>query len=263
MTNPVQSNGTEVVLKVEDLHKSFGDLDVLKGVSFDLEQGKVLSVIGASGSGKSTLLKCLNYLEVPKSGSIYLSGKPLGFRLDAAGNRKSDSPRNINLMRREIGMVFQHFNLWPHMTALQNIIEAPVHVKKMSKAEATDLATGYLEKVNLIDKKNEYPARLSGGQQQRVAIARALAMQPKVMMFDEATSSLDPELIGEVLQVMETLAKDGTTMIVVTHEIGFAREASSRVIFLDEGAINEEGTPAELLDHPKSERLKQFLSKVL
>ena len=251
------------VIRVVDLHKSFGDLEVLKGVSFAVQKSEVFSVIGASGSGKSTMLQCMNHLEVPTSGEVYVAGQGMGFRIDARGNKRPDSAHNINLLRRDIGMVFQQFNLWPHMTALQNIIEAPVHVKKMPKKEAIDLATSFLEKVNLLDKKDEYPARLSGGQQQRVAIARALTMQPKVMMFDEPTSSLDPELIGEVLEVMETLGKEGMTMIVVTHEMGFAREASDRVLFLNDGTIEEEGPPDKLLNHPDSERLQQFLSKVL
>jgi len=250
------------VVEVVDLHKSFGALEVLKGVSFDVQEGDVLSVIGASGSGKSTLLRCLNHLEQPTSGEIYIAGEPMGFRI-SKGRRRADSQANISRMRMEIGMVFQQFNLWPHMTVLGNVMEAPERVRGLSAAEAREVAIFFLDKVGLLDKRDEYPARLSGGQQQRVAIARALAMRPKVMLFDEATSSLDPELTGEVLDVMRALADDGMTMMVVTHEMGFAREVSDRVIFLHNGLIEEEGPPAELFERPRSERLRQFLSKIL
>jgi len=235
---------------------------VLKGISFTVRQGDVLSVIGASGSGKSTLLRCINLLEQPTSGDVYVAGKPMGFRLDEHGRRQPDSLRNVGRLRTEIGMVFQQFNLWPHMTVLGNVMEAPLRVRKLPKAQARRIALDYLRRVDLLDKQDEYPARLSGGQQQRVAIARALAMQPALMLFDEATSSLDPELTAEVLAVMRDLARDGMTMIVVTHEMGFAREVSTRVMFLHDGLIDEEGEPDRVFGSPRSERCRQFLSKV-
>ena len=248
-------------IRIADIHKSFGPLEVLRGVSFDVHRGSVVSVIGASGSGKSTLLRCVNYLEPPDSGEIYIDGEPLGTRVDARGKSRPRSLSEINAMRRELGVVFQQFNLWPHMTVLGNVIEAPIRVRKVPRKEAIAYGEECLRRVKLIDKTGEYPARLSGGQQQRAAIARALAMRPKAMLFDEATSSLDPELTDEVLSVMRELAADGTTMIVVTHEMGFAREVSDRVIFLHQGVIEEEGSPAEIFGAPKSERLRQFLSK--
>ncbi len=252
-----------IVVEVVDLHKSFGSLQVLNGISFRMRKGDVLSVIGASGSGKSTLLRCLNNLERPTSGEIYIDGRPMGFRIDSQGRRVADSLRNINRLRQDIGMLFQQFNLWPHMTVLENVIEAPVHVRKIPVAEAATAAEGFLDKVDLLDKRDEYPARLSGGQQQRVAIARALAMNPKVMMFDEPTSSLDPELTGEVLDVMKTLVKEGMTMIVVTHEMGFAREASDRILFLHDGRIEEDGPPDRVFSNPASDRCRAFLAKIL
>lgn len=263
MSDRIPSIKDEVIVKVVDLHKSFGDLEVLRGISFEMLKGDVLSIIGASGSGKSTLLRCINNLEQPTSGEVYICGGPMGFRINKHGHRHHESQRNISKLRMEIGMVFQQFNLWPHLTALGNIMEAPVRVRKLGVAEARDIAMYLLKKVNLVDKKDEYPARLSGGQQQRVAIARALAMKPKVLMFDEPTSSLDPELIGEVLEVMLSLAKEGSTMIVVTHEMGFAREASRRILFLHNGLIEEQGTPKQLLTNPRSKRCREFLSKVL
>src|SRR3954470_6969419 len=248
-------------IRIAGIHKSFGPLAVLRGVSFDVHRGSVVSVIGASGSGKSTLLRCVNHLDPPDAGEIYIEGEPLGSRVDARGQRRPRSLAEINAMRRELGVVFQQFNLWPHMTVLGNVIEAPIRVRKLPRKEAVAYGEECLRRVRLIDKAGEYPARLSGGQQQRAAIARALAMRPKAMMFDEATSSLDPELTDEVLSVMRELAADGTTMIVVTHEMSFAREISDRVIFLHAGMIEEEGQPAQLFDAPKSERLRQFLSK--
>jgi ABC-type histidine transport system ATPase subunit len=253
----------DVVVDVRDLHKSFGTLTVLDGISFEVRQGDVLSVIGASGSGKSTLLRCINLLEQPTSGEIRLAGAPMGFRVDERGQRHPDSLRNINRMRMEVGMVFQQFNLWPHMTVLGNVAEAPRRVRKLASERARQVALDYLARVGLLDKQDEYPARLSGGQQQRVAIARALAMQPRLMLFDEATSSLDPELTGEVLAVMRGLARDGMTMIVVTHEMAFAREVSTRVMFLHEGRIEEDGPPDRVFTDPRSERCRQFLSKAL
>jgi ABC-type histidine transport system ATPase subunit len=251
------------IIRVVELRKSFGPLEVLRGITFDVREGSVFTIIGASGSGKSTLLRCLNHLEQPTSGEVYLDGKPIGFHIEADGRRKPDTAAHINRMRAELGMVFQQFNLWPHMTALENVIEAPLRVKRLARKEAVELGRRFLRKVNLLDKETEYPARLSGGQQQRVAIARALAMQPKVMLFDEATSALDPELTDEVLEVMRALAKEGTTMLVVTHEMGFAREVSDRVIFLHNGQIEEDGPPAGVFSAPASERCRQFLSKVL
>jgi octopine/nopaline transport system ATP-binding protein len=250
-------------IRVVDVHKKFGALEVLKGVSFDVHRANVVSMIGASGSGKSTLLRCINYLEVPSAGAIFIDGESLGFREDRTGRRTPRPLREINRMRRDLGVVFQQFNLWPHMTVLGNIVEAPIRVLGMSRKDAVRVADECLRRVRLVDKANEYPARLSGGQQQRAAIARALAMRPKVMLFDEPTSSLDPELTDEVLNVMRELAEAGTTMIVVTHEIGFAREVSDRVLFLHDGSIEEDGHPNEVFTTPRSERCRQFLPKHL
>ncbi|ATY85927.1 peptide ABC transporter ATP-binding protein [Kyrpidia spormannii] len=240
------------MIHVRDLHKRFGDLEVLKGVNCDVREQEVVCVIGPSGSGKSTFLRCLNGLETVTSGEVVIDGI-----------RVSDPKCDINAVRREVGMVFQRFNLFPHMTALENIILAPMKVRKVPREEAMDQARALLAKVGLSDKADAYPEQLSGGQQQRVAIARALAMKPKVMLFDEPTSALDPEMVGEVLAVMKDLAKEGMTMIVVTHEMGFAREVSDRVLFMDEGIIMEEGDPAQLFGAPQSERTRAFLSKVL
>jgi ABC-type histidine transport system ATPase subunit len=251
------------IVQVRDVHKRFADLEVIRGISFDLQAGQCLSVIGASGSGKSTLLRCLNHLEQPSAGEVWIAGRPMGFRIGADGRRMPDSLHSINLLRQDIGMVFQQFNLWPHMNVLQNITEAPVRVRGQTLDGAIAAAEELLRKVDLLDKRDEYPARLSGGQQQRVAIARALAMNPLVMMFDEPTSSLDPELTGEVLDVMGTLASEGMTMIVVTHEMGFARRVSDRVIFLHDGRIEEDGPPRRVMDSPSSERCRAFLSRIL
>ncbi|HZQ60285.1 MAG TPA: amino acid ABC transporter ATP-binding protein [Casimicrobiaceae bacterium] len=250
-------------IQVLDVHKRFGSLEVLKGVSFAVHRGNVVSMIGASGSGKSTLLRCINHLEVPTAGDILIDGESLCWHVDAGGNRKPRPLSQINRIRRDLGIVFQQFNLWPHMTVLGNVIEAPQRVRGMSRKAAVELGQACLKRVHLGDKADEYPARLSGGQQQRVAIARALAMQPKVMLFDEPTSSLDPELTDEVLAVMRELADDGTTMIVVTHEIGFARDVSDQVMFLHNGLIEEQGPPAQIFGAPRSERLRQFVSKRL
>ncbi|GAB6153307.1 amino acid ABC transporter ATP-binding protein [Desulfosporosinus burensis] len=236
---------------VKNLHKYFGKLEVLKGIDCHIREKEVVVVIGPSGSGKSTFLRCLNKLEEPTSGEIIVDGIPL------------NSEVNVNAIRREVGMVFQRFNLFPHMTAIQNIILAQEVVRKTSKAEARKIGLELLEKVGLSDKADEYPDRLSGGQQQRVAIARALAMKPKIMLFDETTSALDPEMVGEVLAVMKDLAREGMTMVVVTHEMGFAREVGDRVIFMDEGIIMEEGEPNEVFEHPKNPRTQAFLSKIL
>ena len=239
------------MIQMRDVHKYFGKLHVLKGISMDVEEGEVVVIVGPSGSGKSTVLRCMNYLEVPTKGEIVVDGMSL----------EEDS--NINTVRTEVGMVFQRFNLFPHKTVLQNITLAPINVRKMSEKEAEHIALDLLKKVGLSDKAYAYPEQLSGGQQQRVAIARALAMKPKVMLFDEPTSALDPEMVHEVLDVMKQLAHEGMTMVVVTHEMGFAKEVGSRVMFCDEGLIVEEGTPSELFSNPKNDRLKNFLSKIL
>lgn len=247
------------IIRIEHLKKSFGTLEVLKDISMTVRKGEVVAILGPSGSGKSTLLRCLNYLEQPSSGHIFFRGELLG-------QERADGPvseRKLNSQRAGIGMVFQRFNLFPHMTVLQNVTEAPVHVKGVDRAVATAKAEELLRRVGLYEKRGEYPPRLSGGQQQRVAIARALAMDPHLMLFDEATSALDPELVGEVLAVIQDLAKEGMTMCVVTHEIGFAREVASRVIFMDGGYIVEEGTPADVIDRPKHARTQDFLRKVL
>jgi len=247
-------------LIAEDIHKSFGSLEVLKGLSVTAETGDVISIIGSSGSGKSTFLRCINFLEIPDRGRIVLDGEEIQVRTDRAGRMVGVNRKQVDRLRSQLGMVFQGFNLWAHMTVLQNIIEGPTQVLKRNKAEARDDAMALLDKVGLKDKHENYPSQLSGGQQQRVAIARALAMQPKVLLFDEPTSALDPELVGEVLRVMQDLAQEGRTMIVVTHEMGFAREVSNRAVFLHEGRIEEEGPPSELFGAPKSERLQQFLA---
>ncbi|EAX46869.1 ABC transporter related [Thermosinus carboxydivorans Nor1] len=239
------------MISIKNVHKKFGNLHVLKGVNAHVNEQEVVVIIGPSGSGKSTLLRCINYLEQPTEGEIIVDGIPL------------NSEVNINKVREEVGMVFQRFNLFPHMTVLDNITLAPTVVRKMPRAEAEKIAMDLLAKVGLSDKAHAYPEQLSGGQQQRVAIARALAMRPKVMLFDEPTSALDPEMIKEVLDVMKTLANEGMTMVVVTHEMGFAREVGDRVIFMDEGRIIEEGTPEELFTNAKEERTRSFLSKIL
>ncbi|AEA46903.1 amino acid ABC transporter ATP-binding protein [Archaeoglobus veneficus] len=240
------------LLKIINLHKRFGDLHVLKGINMEVEKGEVVVIIGPSGSGKSTLLRCINRLEEPTEGKIILDDIEVT-------NPKAD----LNRIRQRIGMVFQQFNLFPHLTALQNVTLAPIKVKKMPKEEAEELGMRLLEKVGLADKADYYPSQLSGGQQQRVAIARALAMNPEVMLFDEVTSALDPELVKEVLDVMKQLAKDGMTMLVVTHEMGFAREVGDRVIFMDQGVIIEEGKPEQIFTNPQHERTRKFLSMIL
>ena len=238
------------MIDIENLHKSFGDAHILKGIDLHIKEKEVVVIIGPSGSGKSTLLRCINYLERPTSGTVSVDGIILG------------SEANINDVRKEVGMVFQRFNLFPHMTALENVMEAPVHVKHMDKKEARELAIQELNRVGMGERLDYYPAQLSGGQQQRVAIARALAMKPEIMLFDEPTSALDPELVGEVLNVMLDLAKEGMTMVVVTHEIGFAREVADQIVFMDGGVVVEQGGP-EIIDHPKESRFKDFLQHVL
>ncbi|WP_306296582.1 amino acid ABC transporter ATP-binding protein [Candidatus Entotheonella palauensis] len=254
---------SDPIIRVENLHKRFGDLEVLKGINLEVDRGDVVCIIGASGSGKSTFLRCVNFLEEPSQGKIYIEGQLMGFKELPGGELVKDSQTNINRMRAEIGMVFQLFNLWPHKTVLGNVIEAPMVVRKQSRDEAVAIGEELLDKVGILEKKDEFPSRLSGGQQQRVAIARALAMNPQIMMFDEATSALDPELVGEVLEVMRQLASEGMTMLVVTHEMGFAREVSDRVIFLHNGQVEEDTTPEAIFSAPKSDRTRQFLRKVL
>ena len=240
------------MIKVENLHKYFGELEVLKGVNADIKKGEVVCVIGPSGSGKSTFLRCINLLEMPTKGEIFIDGIPV-----------IENIKNIDSLRTRVGMVFQQFNLFPNMSVLDNITLAPIKVLKMNKSDAEAKAKELLERVGLAEKADTYPNRLSGGQKQRVAIARALAMNPEVMLFDEPTSALDPELVGEVLEVMKQLADSGMTMVVVTHEMGFAREVSDRVLFMEEGIIYEEGTPEEIFGSPQKPRTKDFLSKVL
>jgi len=246
-------------LEVQDLHKSYGSHEVLKGVSLQARAGDVTSIIGSSGSGKSTFLRCINLLEQPSSGSIVLDGEPLRLVNSRQGGLKAADPHQLQRMRSRLSMVFQHFNLWSHMNALENVMEAPVHVLGMSKSEAREKAGYYLNKVGVAHRMNAWPAHMSGGEQQRVAIARALAMEPQVMLFDEPTSALDPELVGDVLKVMQDLAQKGRTMVVVTHEMGFAREVSNQLVFLHQGVVEECGEPRKVLANPQSERLQQFL----
>lgn len=250
------------MIRIEDLGKRFGELEVLGRINLSITKSEVVSIIGASGSGKSTLLRCINFLETPTSGYVYIDGEPLGFRLTKDGKRVRDRESNIDRVRRKTGMVFQSFNLWPHKTVLENIIEAPRIVLGIDSREATTKAEDLLARVGMASKRNEYPDRLSGGQKQRVAIARALAMEPQVMLFDEATSALDPELVGEVLEVMKKLAVDGMTMVIVTHEMSFAKEVSDRVAFLEKGAILEMGTPSEIFSNPSEERTREFLRRI-
>ena len=256
-------NDTEAALSVRDLFKSFGQNDVLSGISVSAHKGDVISVLGASGSGKSTLLRCVNFLETPDSGRISVCGEEVLMKKNRNGQNLPLDRKQVERIRTKLAMVFQQFNLWSHMTILENVIEAPVHVLKMPRRDATDKARAYLDKVGIADKCDAYPIHLSGGQQQRAAIARALAMEPEVMLFDEPTSALDPELVGEVLQVMRNLAEEGRTMIVVTHEMGFAREVSNRTIFLHEGHLEEDGPPAQVFESPKSERFRQFIMTTL
>lgn len=253
----------EPVIQALEVHKAFGELDILKGVTLEVRRGEVVVLIGASGSGKTTFIRCLNHLEDIQGGTIRVNGELMGFRERPDGSRVRDSERNIARRRRDIGMVFQRFNLFPHMTVLENIIEAPIQVLGVARAAAVEQARALLARVRLSDKADHYPAQLSGGQQQRVAIARALAMKPQAMLFDEPTSALDPETVGEVLQVMKELAEDGMTMVVVTHEMGFAREVADRVVVLHQGELIEEGPPAQVFGNPTHPRTREFLSRVL
>ncbi|PWU60482.1 ectoine/hydroxyectoine ABC transporter ATP-binding protein EhuA [Micromonospora globispora] len=258
----VPTAGSGLMVRAEQVHKSFGSLEVLKGIDLEVRSGEVCCLLGPSGSGKSTFLRCINHLEKINAGRIWVDGDLIGYR-EHGGKLHELREKEVAAQRRSIGMVFQRFNLFPHMTVLQNIVEAPVLLGREKKSAARDRAAALLERVGLGDKLRSYPGQLSGGQQQRVAIARALAMQPKLMLFDEPTSALDPELVGEVLDVMKDLARDGMTMIVVTHEIGFAREVGDSLVFMDDGVVVESGNPREVIANPRHERTKAFLAKVL
>ncbi|MCK5818301.1 MAG: ATP-binding cassette domain-containing protein [Psychromonas sp.] len=253
---------TQVALSIKNLHKFYADNEVLKGINLEANKGDVISILGASGSGKSTLLRCINLLEKPSSGEIRISGELIKMRYDKIRGSVPVSIKQVQRIRSRLAMVFQNFNLWSHMTVLENIIEAPIHVLGIGKKEAVASAKTILKRVGLYKCKNMYPGKLSGGQQQRVAIARALAVEPDVMLFDEPTSSLDPELVGEVLNLIRDLAEEGRTMLVVTHEMSFARNVSNRVIFLHQGLIEEDGKPEQVFQNPSSERFKQFISSV-
>jgi ABC-type polar amino acid transport system ATPase subunit len=253
----------EVVILVTSLHKRFGDLHVLKGIDAEVKKGEVLAIIGPSGSGKSTFLRCLNFLEEYDSGEVRFNGQLVGYRTAANSSRQRDSAKQIAAIRARMGMVFQNFNLFPHMTVLENVIEGPLIVQNINREEAIARARKLIARVGLTDKTNEYPSKLSGGQQQRAAIARALAMQPEVMLFDEPTSALDPELVGEVLEVMKSLAADGMTMIIVTHEMGFARDVANRVMVMDSGSIVEVDVPRNIFANPRQARTAEFLRRVL
>ncbi len=248
---------------VNDLHKSFGDLQVLKGISLTAHEHDVISILGSSGSGKSTFLRCINLLETPESGEVRVHGELIQMRKNRRGDVVAADRKQVERIRSQLAMVFQQFNLWAHMTVLENVIEAPVHVLGVNRAEAIERAEQVLQKVGMYERKDYYPAHLSGGQQQRAAIARALAMEPRALLFDEPTSALDPELVGEVLRVMRGLAEEGRTMLVVTHEMDFAREVSSQVMFMHEGLVEEYGPPAQVFERPSSERFKQFWSGML
>ncbi|AKX52160.1 ABC transporter ATP-binding protein [Thiopseudomonas alkaliphila] len=250
----------KLALDVRNLHKSYGDLEVLRGVSLTAEDGDVISILGSSGSGKSTFLRCLNLLENPNQGEIFFSGEPLKLKPNKQGQLVAADTQQINRMRSQIGFVFQNFNLWPHMTVLDNIIEAPRRVLGQSKAEAIEVAEALLAKVGIADKRHIYPNQLSGGQQQRAAIARTLAMQPKVILLDEPTSALDPEMVQEVLSVIRGLAEEGRTMLMVTHELNFARQVSNKIVFLHQGQVEEQGTPDQVFDNPQSVRCQEFMS---
>lgn len=249
-------------LKVNNLHKSFGAHKVINGVSMEAQKGEVIAILGASGSGKSTFLRCINLLETPNSGDVYLAGEKIRMKQNRRGETVPEDIRQVERMRTRLAMVFQGFNLWSHMTVIENVLEGPLYVQKTPKAEAREKALSLLAKVGLSDRADYYPAHLSGGQQQRVAIARALAMEPDVMLFDEPTSALDPELVGEVLSVMRDLAEEGRTMLVVTHEMGFARDVSTKTVFLHQGEVCEEGSPAELFANPQTPEFQAFLSRM-
>lgn len=253
----------EPALVVEDVHKSFGNVDVLKGISLVAREHEVVSILGSSGSGKSTFLRCINLLETPNVGKVYVQGELIRMRQRDGREAVPEDRQQVERIRSKLGMVFQQFNLWAHMTVMQNVIEAPVHVLKIPKAEAMERAEAVLHKVGMYERKDYYPAHLSGGQQQRAAIARALAMDPELMLFDEPTSALDPELVGEVLKVMRSLAEEGRTMLVVTHEMSFAKDVSNHVIFLHQGLVEESGEPEQVFNQPESKRFRQFLAGTL
>ena len=248
----------DIIVQADDIHKSFGTVEVLKGISLQAKTHDVISILGSSGSGKSTFLRCLNFLETPTSGTVTVHGEEIMVK-----NGKPQNARHMETIRARLGMVFQQFNLWTHRTSLENVMEGPIQVKRETRAEARDKAEAYLKRVGLEDRMHMYPSQLSGGQQQRVAIARALAMEPEAILFDEPTSALDPELVGEVLKVMKDLAAEGRTMIVVTHEMGFAREVSSEVVFLNEGRIAEQGPPGEMFADPKTDEFRRFIAKAM
>tara|TARA_B100001123_G_scaffold410144_1_gene504957 strand:- start:387 stop:1217 length:831 start_codon:yes stop_codon:yes gene_type:complete len=254
------NEGTPISLLVENICKRFGSLEVLRGISLTAYENDVITLLGASGSGKSTLLRCINLLETPDSGKVYVRGELIEMSTNRDGQAVPTNRRQVSRIRARLGMVFQQFNLWSHLTVLQNVIEAPIHVLGLQRREAIERAQELLEKVGLSDKLDYYPSHLSGGQEQRAAIARALAMEPDLILFDEPTSALDPELVGEVLKVIQNLASEGCTMLIVTHELNFARDVSSQTVFLDQGRIEEQGSPDNVLDNPQSERLKRFLS---
>jgi polar amino acid transport system ATP-binding protein len=265
MTTTTETAATaedDVVVRAIKVRKSFGDLEVLKGIDLEVHTGEVMCILGPSGSGKSTLLRCMNHLEKINGGEMWVNNELMGYRR-AHGKKYELRPRDVNRQRRDVGMVFQSFNLFPHMTILENVIEAPIRVQGQSRAKAVSNAHRLLEQVGLGDRTGYYPEQLSGGQQQRVAIARALAMNPRLMLFDEPTSALDPELVGDVLEVMRDLAKAGMTMVVVTHEIGFAREVADTVVFMDGGVVVEAGPPDSVINHPQQERTRAFLKRVL
>ena len=251
------------VIRVESLYKKFGQMEVLKGISMEAGEGDVIALIGSSGSGKSTFLRCMNLLEIPSAGEIFVGGEQIKLKQNRQGQMVPQDRKQVDRIRTRLAMVFQHFNLWSHMTVLENIIEAPVHVLKRPKQEAKEMAMALLEKVGIAHRADYFPSQLSGGQQQRAAIARALAMEPDVLLFDEPTSALDPELVGEVLKVMQDLVKEGRTMIIATHEMGFAREVSSKVVFLDQGIIEAQGSPDYIFGSPDSERCRQFLANLI
>lgn len=257
------SQSQDPALVVDDLHKCFGHLEVLKGISLTAREGDVIALIGSSGSGKSTFLRCINLLEIPDKGTVTLRGETIRMTTDAKGVTRPADSTQVDRIRTRLGMVFQQFNLWSHMTILQNVIEAPLHVQKRPKKDVTDLAMKLLDKVGIADKAHDYPAHLSGGQQQRAAIARALAMEPDVILFDEPTSALDPELVGEVLLVMERLAQEGRTMIIATHEMDFAQEVATQVMYLHEGRVEEHGPPEKVFKDPDSAQCRQFLARYL
>jgi ABC-type histidine transport system ATPase subunit len=259
---PVLRNTTTEALRVDAMHKSFGQHEVLKGISLTAHEHDVIAILGSSGSGKSTFLRCINLLEMPNAGEVRVQGELIRMRRRRDGTQEPAEARQVERIRRQLGMVFQQFNLWAHMTVIQNLIEAPMHVLGLGRREAVERAEAMLAKVGLTAKRDAYPIQLSGGQQQRVGIARALCMEPSVMLFDEPTSALDPELVGEVLGVMRDLAREGRTMLVVTHEMSFARQVASRVVFLHQGKVEEEGAPDDVFERPQSDRLRQFLSRM-